>query len=334
MAGIVAGRFIQLGQEGTAGSEANATAIYRGLATWTDETEVVFAEENVAYESGVDRTYIPKVGALAEFDEHEATFQQIRYWFDAGIDNVAGVQDGAGAGYVYAYAMPELASDTMVVKTYTVEMGDNQQEEQAYGCFAEEFTLSGAPDEALKLSGNWRGRQIETGTKTAGLSLAAVEEILFNKGKLYIGTGDTFGTQVALQWVGFDLNVKTGWMYQSTGDGNLYPSLLKRVGGEKMEVTLDLTLEHSTQAVAELAAWRAQTHRKVRMLFEGSTFAQGTTYDRQTLIVDLDGKWETFDGMDDLDGDDIYTGTLRARYNATSQAFASFTVVTDASTLP
>lgn len=330
MAGVVKGRFVQLGQEGTAGSEANATAIYRGLATWTDETEVVFAEENVAYVSGVDRTYIPKVSAVAEFEEHEATFQQIRYWFDAGVDNVAGVQDGAGAGYVYTYALPELATDTMTVKTYTIEMGDNQQEEQAYGCFVEEFTISGAPDEAVKISGNWRGRQIETGTKTAGLTLPTVEEILFNKGKLYIGTGDTFGSQVALQWVGFDMSVKTGWMSQPTGDGNLYAGLLKQVGPE---VTIDLTLEHSTQAVAELAAWRAQTHRKMRLLFEGTTFAQGTTYDRQTFIIDIDGKWESFEGMGDMDGDDVYTGTLRARYNATSQAFVGFTVVTNEATL-
>lgn len=332
MAGIVKGRFIQLGQEGTAGSEANATAIYRGLATWTDETEVVFAEENVGYVSGVDRTYIPKVSALAEFEEVEATFEQINYWLDAGVDNVAGAADGAGTGYIYTYIMPELATDTMIVKTYTIEMGDNQQEEQAYGCFVEEFTISGAPDEALKVSGTWRGRQIETGTKTAGLSLSAVEEILFNKGKLYVSTGDTFGTAVALQWVGFDLSVKTGWMYQPTGDGNLFSSLLKQVGPE---VTCDFTLEHSTQAVAEIAAWRAQTHRNVRMEFTGSTFATaGTAYSNKTFIIDLQGKWESFDGMDDMDGDDVYTGTLRARYNSTAQAFVDFIVVNALATIP
>jgi hypothetical protein len=332
MAGIVKGRFIQLGQEGTAGSEANATAIYRGLATWTDETEVVFAEENVAYVSGVDRAYIPKVSALAEFEEHEATFEQINYWFDAGIDNVAGVADGAGTGYIYTYAMPELATDTMVVKTYTIEMGDNQQEEQAYGCFVEEFTISGAPDEALKISGNWRGRQLATGTKTAALSLSAVEEILFNKGKLYISTGDTFGSQVALQWVGFDLNVKTGWMYQPTGDGNIFASLLKQVGPE---VTLDLTLEHSTQAVTEKAAWLAGTHRNVRMEFTGSTFATaGTAYSNKTFIIDVQGKWESFEGLDDMDGDDVVTGTIRARYNSTAQAFVDFIVVNALATIP
>lgn len=331
MGGVVKGRFIQLGQEGTAGSEANATAMYRGLATWTDETEVVFPDENVGSLAGLDRTYVPKKGCLAEFEEHEATFEQIRYWFDAGIDNVAGAQDGAGAGYVYTYALPEQATDTMTVKTYTIEMGDNEQEEQAYGCFVEEFTLSGAPDEAVMISGNWRGRQLETGTRTAALTPPTVEEILFNRGKIYIGTGDTFGTQKTLTWVGFDLNVTTGWMYQPTGDGNLYSSLLKQVGPE---VTCDFTFEHDTVAVVEKAAWLAGTHRKIRMEFDGTTFDTGTVYDNKKLIIDLDGKWETFEGLDDLDGDDVVTGTFRARYNSTSQAFASFIVVVNASTLP
>lgn len=331
MAGIVAGRFIQLGQEVTAGTEVDATAMYRGLATMSDETEVVFPEENVGYISGLDRTYIAKVGALIEFDEHELTFEQAPYWFDAGIDHVAGVADGAGSGYVYTYTMPELATDTMTVQTYTAELGDNQQEYQATGCFVEEFEISGAPDEALKISGTWRGRQMAKGTRTGSLSPSTVEEILFNRGKLYIGTGDTYGSQVTATWVGFNLSVKTGWMFQPTGDGELYPSLLKLT---QPEVTCEFTFEHNAAAVAEYDAFLAQTHRKIRMEFLGTTFDTAGTYANKTFIIDLDGKWESFDGLDDLDGDDVITGTLRARRNATSGAFVSFTVVNAQSTIP
>ncbi len=331
MGGIVKGRFIQFGKETTPGVEVDATAIYRGLGTMTDDREVVFPDENVGYLSGLDRAYTPKVGATIEFEDHEATFEQIGYWLDAGIDHVTPVADGAGSGYVSVYTMPELATDTMVIQTYTIEMGDNEQEEQAYGCFVEEFTLSGAPDEAVKVSGTWRGRIVETGTRTGALTPPAVEEILFNKGKLYIGTGDTFGDQKTLTWVGFDLNVKTGWMYQPTGDGNLYPSLLKQVGPE---VTCDFTFEHDTVAVAEKAAWRAGTHRKIRMEFTGSALDTAGTYTHKKLIIDLDGKWESFDALDDMDGDDVVTGTFRARYNSTSQAFVGFTVVNQVASLP
>ena len=333
MAGIVGGRFIQFGQEAVAaGTEADATVMYRGLATFTDETEVIFPEENVGYVSGLDRTYIAKVGTVAEFEEHELTFEQVLYWLDAGVDHVAGAADGAGSDYIYTYAMPELATDTMTILTYTVEMGDNQQEYQATGCFVEEFTISGAPDEAVKISGNWRGRQLAKGTRTAGLSPTAVEAVLFNKAKLYIGTGDTFGAQVTSTWVGFDLNVKTGWMYQSTGDGALYPSLLKLT---QPEVTCDFTFEHNASAVTEYDAYLAQTHRKIRMEFSGSTFdTAGTAYSVKTIIIDLDGKWESFEGLDDMDGDDVITGTFRARQNATSGGYVGFIVANTLAAIP
>lgn len=331
MAGIVAGRFIQFGQEDPAGTEVDATAMYRGLATFTDETEVIFPEENVGYISGLDRTYISKVGTIGEFDEHELTFEQVLYWLDGGIDHVAGVADGAGSGYVYTYTMPELAIDTMIIQTYTLEMGDNQQEYQATGCFVEEFTISGAPDEAVKISGTWRGRQLAKGTRTATLTPSTVEEVLFNRAKLYIGTGDTFGSQVTTTWVGFDLNVKTGWMLQPTGDGNLYASLLKIT---QPEVTCDFTFEHNSSAVTEYDAFLAQTHRKIRMEFTGTTFDTGGTYTNKTLIIDLDGKWESFEGLDDMDGDDVVTGTFRARRNATSGAFVGFIVVNGLAAIP
>jgi len=329
MAGVVKGRFIQLGQEETSGTEINATDIYRGSATWTDETEVTFVEENVGYLSGVDRTYIAKKSALAEFDETEATFEQIIYWFDGGINKVTPVADG-GSGYIYEYIMPELATDSQSPGAYTIEMGDNQAEEQSVGCIVEEFTISGAPDGAVTIGGSWRGQQITAGTKTASLALPTVEEIMFNKGKLYIGTGASYGAQMTLTWVGFSLNVKTGWIYYSTGDGNLYPTLRKNVGSE---VTCEITFEHNANAVAERAAFRAQTHRNVHMIFEGNALSAPGDYTYKTLIINLQGKYEDFSGFDDLDGDNVLTGTLRCRYNSTSGKFVDFLVVNEVPTL-
>jgi hypothetical protein len=163
MPGVVKGRFIQLGREAVSGTEVDATTLYRGSATWTDETEVTFVEENVGYLSGVDRTYIAKKSALAEFDDHELAFEQVLYWLDGGVDgSVTGTN--SGSGYAYTYVMPELATDTQTPATYTIEMGDNQAEEQSVGCIVEEFTISGAPDEPLRISGSWRGQQITAGT--------------------------------------------------------------------------------------------------------------------------------------------------------------------------
>ncbi len=331
MAGRKRLRFIQLGQEATAGQEANATAIWRGTGVMTDETEVQFVEEDVGYLPGTDRTMITKVGGTLELDETPATFEQILYLLDAGVDNVAGVQDGTGP-YVYTYTFPETASDTMTIKTYTVEAGDDQQEEQFLYGFVEAFSLGGTAGESLNMSGTFRGRQVATGTKTAALSLVDVEEIPFSKGKLYIDAADTAHgtTQKSNTLLEASLEVDTGWRAVHTGDGNLYFTFLKNVGPE---VTLDITFEHDASAVAEIAAWRAETPRLIRLEFTGSTVAGGSTFTAKTLRIDLAGKWETFEALDERDGNDIVTGTFRARYNATSGKFAEIVVANSLSAI-
>lgn len=334
MAGVTKLRFVQLGKEnsGTPGTEVNATAIWRGTGVVTDETEVQFVEENVGYLSGTDRTMITKVGGVLELDDTPATFEQLPYLLDAGVDSVAGVKDGDGSGYVYTYTFPKVASDTATPATYTVEAGDNQQEEQFLYGFVEAFTLSGAAGDALNMSGTFRGRQVATGTKTAALSLPAVEEINFSSGKLYIDAADTaFGTTLKSNTLlEATLEVDTGLRAVHTADGNLYFSFTKNIGAE---ITLDITFEHDATSVAEKAAWRAETARKIRLIFEGSALTQGTAYSKKTLVIDLVGKWESFESLGDNDGNDTVTGTFRARYNSTATAFAQIVVVNDLTAL-
>ena len=105
----------------------------------------------------------------------------------------------------------------------------------------------------------------------------------------------------------------------------MYFSNIKNVGPE---ITLDVTFEHETTAVAEIAGWRAQTGRKVRLLFQGSAFTTaGTSYTYNTLRIDLYGKWESFDGLDDADGNDTVSGTFRARYSEGAASAGNITVV-------
>ncbi len=73
----------------------------------------------------------------------------------------------------------------------------------------------------------------------------------------------------------------------------------------------------------------------MRLKINGSALTTaGSGYTYKTLIVDLAGKWETFDKIDEQDGNDIVTGTLRARYNSTAALFAEFVVVNELSSLP
>jgi hypothetical protein len=316
--GIKAWRRIQMGKEATAGTAVAATSYWRGLGTIQDNRTEVFPDEDIGILPGVDRTYVPKVEALLTLDPIPATFEQVGYIFQMGICDSTSSTDANG--FKWDYDFPVQTSDARTVtdlRTYTFEGGDNAAaEEFAYG-HVRSFTLSGTAGEALMMSAEVVGRQVaptSDGSFTAGLSIPAVTEILFSKGSLYIdgcASTDTIGTtQVSNEFLSMDLSVNTGWLPVYTGDGNIYFSFVKQT---MPEVILQITLEHNTKAIAEIAAWRAQTARQIRVQFDGATGNQ--------LILDIAGKWDNFEKIGERDGNDIVTGVFRGRYNSTAALF-------------
>lgn len=331
--GIKALRKIQLGKELTSGSAVAATTKWRGLGVLQDDQEVIFPEEDIGYISGVNRSYIASVGGSISFDSVEATFEQLPHILEAGVKLVTtGAADGSGSGKIYSYIMPTTATNTL--RTYTIEAGDNiQAEEMAYS-YVESFTIEGNANESLMMSAEWKGRQVVTSAFTTAATLPAVEEILFNKGKIYIdAVGGTIGsTQVSNTLISATVDVTTGIKAIATADGNLYFSFTKTT---MPEVTLDVTFEHNSSALTEKTAWRNSTPRQIRLIFEGSDFTTaGTTYSKKTFIIDMAGTWESFDAMEDDDGNDTISGTFRARYDSTADLFCEMVVVNALTNLP
>ena len=313
--GIKALRRLQMGKEATPGTAVAATSYWRGTGTIQDNLTTVFPEEDIGILPGVDRNYIPKTEALLTLDSTPATFEQVGYLFQMGVVGTTSSTDANG--FKWDYDFPVQTSDARVstdLRTFTWEGGDNAQaEEFAYG-HARSFNLSGTAGESLMMSGEIVGRQVSTTTFTAGLSIPAVTEILFSKGKLYIdacASTDSVGTtQVSNEFLDMDLSVNTGWVPVYTGDGNIYFSFVKQA---QPEVILQITFEHNTQAIAEIAAWRAGTARQIRVNFDGATGNQ--------LILDIAGKWDNFEKIGERDGNDIVTGVFRGRYNSTVALF-------------
>ena len=313
--GIKALRRLQMGKETTPGTAVAATSYWRGTGTIQDNLTEVFPDEDIGILPGVDRTYIPKVEALLTLDPTPATFEQVGYIFQMGICNSTSSTDANG--FHWDYDFPVQTSDARVstdLRTFTWEGGDNAAaEEFAYG-HVRSFTLSGTAGEALMMSAEIVGRQVSASSFTAGLSIPAVTEILFSKGKLYTdgcASTDTIGTtQVSNEFLSMDLSVNTGWLPVYTGDGNIYFSFVKQT---MPEVILQITFEHNTNSIAEKAAWRAETARQIRVQFDGDTGNQ--------LILDIAGKWDNFEKIGERDGNDIVTGTFRGRYNSTAALF-------------
>ncbi len=335
MAGVKSLRRIQLGNEGTAGQYGTATAataLWRGMGTPSDDREVVFVEEDIGVFSGGDRAYTPMLAGSITFEETPATFEQAGYILAAGIKNVtSGTADTGGSGYIYTYTFPTTSLNT--VQAYTVEGGDNQQEEEMYYSVVEAFSLSGEGGGPLNISADWIGRQVQDGTFTTMPSVPSVEELLFSKGTLYIDdSGGTIGsTQVSDTLLSASLEVDTGIIRKWTADGSLDFSFIQYT---RPEVILELTYEHNATAVTEKGKWRSEAVRLIRLDFTGSDLTTaGSSHSAKLFRIDLAGKYEDFGALEDQDGNDTVTATFRALYSSTDSLFGEIKVVNENSAL-
>lgn len=332
MSGIVMLSKVQMGRETTAGTAVPATLLFRGYGIMDDQREVMFPEERIGIFSGVDRSYIPRYMAAMSFQPNESTFEMLPHVLEAGIQTVTPAQDGSGSGYIYTYDLPETAAPT--IQPYTLEGGDNQQAEEMEYSFVNNFTLAGNAGEAWMLSSEWLGRQVTNTTFTPGLSVPDVSDMLFQKTKIYIDDvdGSFGGTQKTMTLLSASLAYTTGLIPKFTADGHLYFSFVQTTAPEAL---LTLTFEHDATAVAEKTNWRNQTARLIRLLCEGDALTTtGSAYSAKTMIIDLAGKWESFDPLGDQDGNMISQATFRGRYNATAAEFGKIIIVNELSSLP
>lgn len=323
MAGIKRLRKLQLGLEATAGMPVPATTIWRGMGTLEDKREPYFPDEDIGYVSPVNRAVHPFTLGQLDLDEVPATFQQLPYLLAMGVDGVVtGVADGAGTDKIYTYTFPTTALKTP--KTYTIQGGDNEQVEQMAFTFAESFKISGKPKEPWMMSATLIGNSVDVlaGGFTSGISLPTVEEILFQKTKLYIdAVGGTIGTtQIPCTLYEFSLDVTTGFNAVFAANGALG---FCKINGGMPDIKLHLVFEHNAQSIAEKAAWRALTPRQIRIKGEGSAFTTaGTKYPNHACVIDLAGLWEKIDKLGENNGNDVLEGDFRVAYDPTAAKYA------------
>jgi len=333
MAGSRALRKIQMGAETTAGTPVASTFIWRGTAgTIHDIQEVVFPAEDVGYLGGTTRSYIARYWTELSMPDTEATFEQLPYILEAGVEAESGTVDGSGSDYIWEYDASTTSQNTTT--TYTIEGGDDQQAEEFDYAFVKSFTLSGSGMGALMMSAEWMGRQTSNTTFTAALTPDTVEEILVNNATLYIdNSGGTIGsTAVSNTLFAFTLNWNTGLQEYWAVDGSKDFSLTKFTTDE---IVLTMTYEHNASAVTEKANYRSGAVRLIRLKCEGSAVnTAGTSYSNKTLLIDLAGVYEDWSALQDNDGNDVVNATLRCRYSTADSLKAKITVVNELSALP
>lgn len=167
------------------------------------------------------------------------------------------------------------------------------------------------------------------------VAIPTVEEILFGKTKLYIdaisGTAGT--TQITGTLLGFELDYETGHEAIYTGDGQIYFHHHK-YGCDPVK-SLRITFEHNSNATDQKALFRTKTARLLYLITEGEALATaGTNYTYKTLIQSYPGKWESFEKIDEQNGNDVVTGVFKIAYDATAATAGSIIVVNELSALP
>jgi len=266
---------------------------------------------------------------------------------------VAGAADAGNNGYhlvttggvAAEIVVDEALTDAAATPTITIEIvrqtltfrgGDNSLAEKgAYG-YCKDFEISGSgggDSDAIMMSANFEVRQWIADSFTASLAIPSVSEFMFPEAQLAIdAVGGTLGATTAGVFTDFNLKYNTGIKkrYGANNSKNYDSALLR--GGPEMVFTVGLP--YDTIAQAEIGYWRAQTARKMRLTLNGaSVTTPGTTYSKKTVIVDMPGKWESFDGLEDVEGGDIVRGTFRCKYNATAALNPRILVVNELSTL-
>lgn len=333
-------RSIRLKKEVTPGTRVTPRFLWRGNGDMLEDMrEVVQVEEQIGVFGGSDRTYISKLEGGLSLAETEATFEQlmdILYMAGLGTTSTAPYQGTVLGGGTFRSVLMEAVvptTQTFPVASYTIEAGDNVEAEVMPYALAKSFTLTGAGGEPLMYSSDLTGRYVDLanpdGSFSAVGTIPAVETILASNGTVWmmdLPSGQGTGQVVAGNVLAFEVNTETRWTWKYPVDsGTIYPHVAVFTG---IDITGQLTFEHQvsgTQGGAGSAGqkikWRNETPQMLQMRFAGGTIASGTAgYLNKVFEFVLPIKFESFDPLDDQDGNNIYTASWTSRYNVDTPA--------------
>lgn len=315
MAGYTAGRKVQIGVEATEGTAVAATVIYRGVAMVEDQSEITPVNEYVGQRVPKVNVYEPWSEVVVEFEDSEATFEQLPYWFEAGVEKVTTVgADTGGSGHIYQYDLSNTTENT--IRTYTIETGNNQEVNEVQGCFVESMTLSGAAGEAWMVGGTWRGREM-TDAEWTSLGVAPAEVMLFNKTTFYIDTTTVGTTPKTSSVLGFEISAEGLVKPLKAAAGVAYPSG-HYIGTP--EITGSITLRHDATGEAEIGMAQAHTPRLLQLTCNGSALTTaGSSYTYKTMQAQLAIQYTSIPTLDEDDGDDTVTLEWRLVDQASTQ---------------
>jgi hypothetical protein len=326
--GIKALQKIQFGRETTAGTAVAATIMWRGEGKLADKRVLKLVPEDIGQIFPDNNVYIPKLEAEISIDKTPATFEHLPHILEMGIKAATVTTVDSGSGYTWIYGFSNTAAPG-TIKSYTFELGDDQDAADVEYCFAESIDLDFSPGEAVMLSAKLKGRQTTDSAFTA-LTPVSCEEILAGKAVLSLdASGGTIGsTPVTQAILGASVKIDTGLRALYSADGALYFS--KPIFAQP-KISGKFLMEHNSVCVTEVEAAESKLPRLLRIKVLGSALTTPSTYTHKTLIFDCAIRYTAVPDLSDKDGNTTVDFPWEAVYDSTT--VPQVIVVNNASTL-
>jgi len=273
----------------------------------------------------INRAYEPFVMAelpLTPGDEG-LTYEQIVYYLSMGVKGgVTGVA-GVGADRVWTFA-PDLAVGDFP-EVATIHYGDNAQVWRSNCCFARQLIISAAYKAPWQIEADVIGRDMEVHAFDGHVYPTPLHVILGQLTSFYVEDGctDIHDTPVAKKGTLIDWRLTIpGFHPKFFQEGELYYTA---IGLDSRHLTLEATIEFdSVVAAAEHADWILRTPRYMRLQAVGDLIGAGVYY---TVTIDLNVMYESFDTLDQRDGNDIIRFVARTVYDVGCVAVPEWQIV-------
>lgn len=327
-------RSIRLRLEAVNGVREVPRFLWRGNGDMPqDAREVIKVEEQVGIYGGADRTYISKLAGQISFADTELTFEQygdilLAAGFGTVLSGYAGSVMATSNSVRQGYFVP--FNETLPVASYTIEAGDNVEAEVLPYSIVTKTDVQGAGGEPLRASADWQSQYVArtnaVGSFSAIGTLPPVEVALASRGSVWLTDAGVSGSWLMTggNLLSFSVSIEPKWAWKYSVDfGTTYPVRAVYTG---CEITGQFTFEFQAGTfggagtAGQKDKWRGQTAQILEMKFIGGTITGGTTtggtsYEFKEFGFKLPIKYDSFDAIDDQDGNSVISASWTSRYN-------------------
>jgi len=317
MGGIRDLRRVQLGKEiyGYAAA-VTPTAQLVGALSAVENRNRLFPAEASGIMSSHRRSFDQAVQAQLGFDagDEGATFEQLIILLSMCVQGGVAAVAVPPNGYLWTFSPDLAAGDRPDI--YTMRYGDNQQCWESEGVFGLSMVLGAAVQESWKVTAEMLGDQMAPAEFAAGVTYPTpLETILAQMTTIYLdGTWAALGTTpVDATLIDWELTIP-GFHAKFFQDGQMTYS---DIGLASRSFGVRMTLEFNGNAAAEWLDWRAATPRFLRLLAMGSQINAGPPIDNHFAQIDMAIIWDSYEYLDERDGNDIMRFTGRTIYDPT-----------------